>query len=44
MGITKAEHYSTEQNELAGIIKALGHPARIAIVDYLLTVDTCICG
>lgn len=44
MGITKAEHYSTEQNELAGIIKALGHPARIAIVDYLLTVDSCICG
>lgn len=44
MGITKVAHYSAEQNELACIIKALGHPARIAIVDYLLTVDSCICG
>ena len=44
MGITKSEYYSSKQNELSGIIKALGHPARIAIVDYLLTVDTCICG
>ncbi len=24
--------------------KALGHPARVAIIDYLLSVDTCICG
>ncbi|HEY1053770.1 helix-turn-helix transcriptional regulator [Emticicia sp. TH156] len=44
MGLTKTENFSTEQNELAIIIKALGHPARIAIVDYLLKVDACICG
>ncbi len=44
MGLTKTENFSTEQNELATIIKALGHPARVAIVDYLLKVDTCICG
>lgn len=24
--------------------KALGHPARIAIIEYLIKVDTCICG
>jgi len=24
--------------------KALGHPARVAIIDYLLSVNTCICG
>mgnify|MGYP000169639464 CR=1 FL=1 len=29
---------------MASLFKALSHPARIAIVDYLLTVDTCICG
>lgn len=44
MGTTKTEHYSEEQNELALLAKALGHPARIAIIDYLVSVDTCICG
>lgn len=44
MGLTKTENFSTEQNELATIIKALGHPARVAIIDYLLKVDACICG
>ncbi len=44
MGLTKSENFTNQQNELANIAKALGHPARMAIVDYLLTVDTCICG
>lgn len=44
MGATKTEHFSDKQNEIAILAKALGHPARIAIIDYLLTVDTCICG
>ena len=44
MGITKTESFTSGQNELAIIIKALAHPARIAIVDYLLKVDACICG
>ena len=26
------------------MFKALGHPARIAIMEYLIKVDTCICG
>lgn len=26
------------------MMKALGHPARIAIMEYLIKVDTCICG
>jgi DNA-binding transcriptional ArsR family regulator len=29
---------------MADILKALGHPARIAIIEYLLKVDSCICG
>ena len=44
MGATKTENFSTEQNTIAIMIKALGHPARIAIVEYLLKVNTCICG
>ncbi len=44
MGITKTEHFSEEQNEIAVLLKALAHPARIAIVEYLLSVDTCICN
>lgn len=44
MGITKTEAFTDKQNELAILAKALGHPARIAIIDYLLKVETCICG
>ncbi len=44
MGSTKSEHFTAEQNEMAVLAKALGHPARIAIMEYLLSVDTCICG
>jgi DNA-binding transcriptional ArsR family regulator len=44
MGATKTDHFTEKQNQIAVIAKALGHPARIAIIDYLLKVDTCICG
>jgi DNA-binding transcriptional ArsR family regulator len=44
MGASKTEHFSDEQNELATLFKAIAHPARIAIVEYLLKIDTCICG
>lgn len=44
MGITKSEFFTEEQNRTAGLFKALGHPARIAIIEYLLRVETCICG
>ena len=44
MGASKTEHYTEIQNSIASIAKALGHPARIAIIDYLLKVDSCICG
>lgn len=44
MGLTKDELYTGEQNDLARIHKALGHPARIAIVQHLLKVRTCISG
>ena len=44
MGATKTENFTNQQNQLASLAKAIGHPARIAILDYLLTVDSCICG
>jgi len=44
MGATKTDHFTESQNQLAVLAKALGHPARIAIMEYLLKVDTCICG
>ena len=44
MGASKTEHFTDKQNEIATLAKALGHPARIAIIEYLMSVDTCICG
>lgn len=44
MGATKTEHFTGRQNQIATIAKALGHPARIAIIEYLMKVDQCICG
>lgn len=44
MGATKTEHFTEKQNQIAVLTKALGHPARVAIIEYLMSVDACICG
>ncbi|CAL2075739.1 metalloregulator ArsR/SmtB family transcription factor [Tenacibaculum sp. 190524A02b] len=44
MGVTKSEIFTKEQNEIAKIAKVLGHPARIAILQHLLKIESCICG
>ncbi len=44
MGLTKSELFTKKQNELAGIAKALAHPARIAILQHLAKANACICG
>ena len=44
MGITKTDLFSTEQNAMAHMAKVLGHPARIAILQYLVRSTTCING
>ena len=44
MGATKTEYFTDRQNNLATLAKAMAHPARIAILDYLLKVDSCICS
>lgn len=42
MGITKSNLFTAEQNALADLAKALGHPARIAIIQHLLMAKKCI--
>ncbi|MBI1223130.1 MAG: metalloregulator ArsR/SmtB family transcription factor [Bacteroidetes bacterium] len=42
MGITKKELFTSEQNELASVAKALAHPARIAIIQHMIQSKTCI--
>ena len=44
MGLTKSEIFTAEQNRLAQLLKALAHPARIAILQHLIKTNTCICG
>ena len=44
MGVSKSEFFTEQQNQLATLFKAMSHPARIAIIQNLLQVDTCICG
>lgn len=44
MGISKKELFSSSQNDIAKIAKALSHPARIAILEYLLKTEACVCG
>lgn len=44
MGLTKSEIFSTKQNQIAAYSKVLGHPARIAILQYLFKTNTCVCG
>ena len=44
MGITKTEIYSTAHNRLGSMLKILGHPARIAILQYIIDQKTCICN
>lgn len=44
MGITKTEIFTDKQNQIALFAKVFGHPARVAILQYLFRKDSCICG
>ncbi|MDP1801269.1 MAG: metalloregulator ArsR/SmtB family transcription factor [Bacteroidota bacterium] len=44
MGITKTEEFTIKQNKIAKYTKALGHPARVAILEVLIKKQACICG
>ena len=44
MGLTKSELFTERQNLIAKMAKAIAHPARIAILEYLIQHNTCVCG
>ncbi len=44
MGLTKTEEFTKAQNDVASLTKALGHPARIAILQFLVKKKSCVCG
>lgn len=44
MGITKTGLFSDRQNKLARMAKIMAHPARIAILDYIIKAQRCICN
>jgi DNA-binding transcriptional ArsR family regulator len=44
MGTSKKEAFSNNQNRLADLAKALAHPARIAILEFLAKQNACVCG
>ncbi len=44
MGLTKTEIFTDEQNRLAILLKAMAHPARIAILQQIIMANACICG
>ncbi len=44
MSLTKAVLFNTGQIRVAELAKAISHPARIAILEFLAKHETCICG
>ena len=44
MGATKTDLFTEKQNNIANMAKAFGHPARVAIMEYLMKTNVCICG
>ena len=40
----KNKEYTAEQEKIARIAKAMGHPARIAILEFLMLRDSCFFG
>ena len=44
MGATKSDQFSDHHNEMSALLKALAPTARVEIVEYLLKVESCICG
>ncbi|MBR10995.1 MAG: transcriptional regulator [Rickettsiales bacterium] len=44
MGVTKTDLFSDVQNNIAVAAKAFAHPARVAIIEYLLRANACING
>lgn len=44
MGVTRTDLFTDSQNEISQVAKALAHPARVAIIEFLLKSNSCING
>lgn len=44
MATSKTEEFTIKQNKIAKYTRALGHPARVAILELLIKKQACICG
>ncbi|MBS1569899.1 MAG: winged helix-turn-helix transcriptional regulator [Bacteroidetes bacterium] len=44
MGLAKLEVFTVKDNRIARYARALGHPARVAILKLLISKRTCACG
>ncbi len=44
MGISKVEGFKEETLRLAELFKAIGHPARMSIIEYMIKNPSCICN
>ncbi len=44
MAITKVSEFNAKEREIAVLCKALSHPARIAIINFLIKRRECICS
>ena len=44
MGATKTAGFTDPQNQIADYAKALAHPARVAILQFLMQHNACVCG
>ena len=44
MGLAKIDEFTLLENRIAKYAKALGHPARVAILRLLLKRQACVCG
>ncbi|MCF2489062.1 helix-turn-helix transcriptional regulator [Dyadobacter sp. CY347] len=44
MGVTKTDIFTEQQNRIADLAKAFAHPARVAILQLLISRKACVCG
>lgn len=44
MGTAKSQLFTESQNAIATYAKAFSHPARVAIIQYLFSTKSCVCG
>ena len=44
MGVTKSKSFSLADNKVSKYAKALSHPARVAILKFLILKESCFCG